>query len=581
VGLIVDTGEASIIGVSYNGTPLSDGDVADANSVGAPAGSFVLWIKSVEAAITPKTFTLTKTGKTATTITINVVDSEGPMINSTSGEGYATIQAAIDAATSGDTIVLGDDVNLGSNEEGAITVNKRITLDLAGHTITSGWGYWAIKVDTTGDLTIVDSGTTGHIVNTAALGEAIRSYGKLTINGGTYNADYAIIMSGESCDVTINEGEFNGWIYSNGSNSGPTLTITDGEFNRNFYLASANTVTTISGGTFTADATDEPYPDVAVIEIDAGTLNISGGTFTFAINTPDNLTATANTGRGGDFKGVIVAVKPSNSTLGSNYGSPVVVSITGGTFANTLGDAIVLVDQRPNSVTEENGITVNISGGTVEGGVAVYDSEGQDSVLSYNGEVSGQITASDLGVVNGALNYLGTDDLIIAGQVTGTGNLTTFSGTVSGSINGTITAQINANGIDTMSGEITLSPGTVDTGKVIRIIGTFPQTGIDGDFEGDIITGPEPTYVTSMEITCSAVTVAVGETLQLAVNVLPDGASNEVLWSVYVNDREKGSINETGLFTATAVGTVTVIVKALDGSLKDDTIVITVTREVD
>ena len=70
-------------------------------------------------------------------------------------------------------------------------------------------------------------------------------------------------------------------------------------------------------------------------------------------------------------------------------------------------------------------------------------------ILSYNGSVSGQITSSDLGVVNGTLDFEGTDDLIIEGNVTGTGNLTTFSGTVSGSINGTITAQINANGIST------------------------------------------------------------------------------------------------------------------------------------
>ena len=75
--------------------------------------------------------------------------------------------------------------------------------------------------------------------------------------------------------------------------------------------------------------------------------------------------------------------------------------------------------------------------------------------------------------------------------------------------------------------------------------------------------------------------MTVGETKQLSVNVTPEGASNEVAWSVYVNDIEKGSIDGTGLFTATAEGTVTVIAKALDGSLKDDTFVITVVPEVD
>ena len=194
-------------------------------------------------------------------------------------------------------------------------------------------------------------------------------------------------------------------------------------------------------------------------------------------------------------------------------------------------------------------------------------------ILSYNGSVSGQITSSDSGVVNGTLDFEGEDDLIIEGNVTGIGNLTTFIGTVSGSINGTITAQINANGIDTLSGTITPSSGVVD--GTIRIIGIFGQTGIDGDFEGEIITGPVPTYVETLEITSAAgSTVTVGDTLQLGINVTPEAASAEVAWSVYVNDREKGSIDETGLFTATAEGTVTVIAKALDGSLKDDTFVV-------
>ena len=134
---------------------------------------------------------------------------------------------------------------------------------------------------------------------------------------------------------------------------------------------------------------------------------------------------------------------------------------------------------------------------------------------------------------------------------------------------------MNANGIDTLSGVITDVSGAT---QPIRIIGTFIQSGIPGDFIGEIIVGPIPTYVESMTITSEGEInkLNVGNTLQLGVDVLPSVASNNVAWSVYVNDTEMGSISETGLFTATTPGTATIIAKALDGSLKDDTFDITI-----
>ncbi|MEA4920196.1 MAG: S-layer homology domain-containing protein, partial [Clostridiaceae bacterium] len=70
VGLVVDTGESSIIGVSYNGTAFTQSDVNDAASVNVGAGKFVLWIKADEVVSTPKTFTLSKSGRTTITITV-------------------------------------------------------------------------------------------------------------------------------------------------------------------------------------------------------------------------------------------------------------------------------------------------------------------------------------------------------------------------------------------------------------------------------------------------------------------------------------------------------------------------------
>ena len=75
VGLVVKTGQSSIIGVSYNGTALTAADVTDAESVGVDAGSFVLWIKADEVVSTSKTFTLSKSGYKSKTITVKFVDT--------------------------------------------------------------------------------------------------------------------------------------------------------------------------------------------------------------------------------------------------------------------------------------------------------------------------------------------------------------------------------------------------------------------------------------------------------------------------------------------------------------------------
>ena len=67
IGFVVNTGESDITSVSYNGVPLTEEDVLEAESVGVGNGSFVLWVKAENL---PKQFTLQTAGKAATTITI-------------------------------------------------------------------------------------------------------------------------------------------------------------------------------------------------------------------------------------------------------------------------------------------------------------------------------------------------------------------------------------------------------------------------------------------------------------------------------------------------------------------------------
>jgi hypothetical protein len=152
----------------------------------------------------------------------------------------------------------------------------------------------------------------------------------------------------------------------------------------------------------------------------------------------------------------------------------------------------------------------------------------------------------------------------------------TFTGTVTGDIEGSISGAENINGIDTLYGIVTGTGATLP----VRIIGIFPQSGINGDFVGQIITGAIPTYVDTMTIHSDADTVNVGATLPMTVTVTPEGASNTVNWSVWANNGSATNIAfidiNTGMLTGLKAGTVTVIAKALDGSLKDATKIITV-----
>ena len=58
IGLIIETGEDTLENVTYNGTALTVADIAEATSVGAPAGAFVLWLKADVVQTTPKTITI-------------------------------------------------------------------------------------------------------------------------------------------------------------------------------------------------------------------------------------------------------------------------------------------------------------------------------------------------------------------------------------------------------------------------------------------------------------------------------------------------------------------------------------------
>ncbi len=97
-----------------------------------------------------------RTGQVAVTMAMD------PVLNSSTMTGYPSLQAAIDAASANDVLVLQADIT-----EGLVTVNKDITIDGDGKKLTSTSASWGVVVETTGvtieDLTIDDAGTFGLI----------------------------------------------------------------------------------------------------------------------------------------------------------------------------------------------------------------------------------------------------------------------------------------------------------------------------------------------------------------------------------------------------------------------------------
>jgi len=163
VGLVVDTGLSSIIGVSYNGEALTSADVDEAASVGVGAGKFVLWVKADELVSTSKTFTLAKTGYTTKTITVSFVDTVG----------VTKLTTVADDANYDDSTANQDAVSV-SKSGNAVTVTGKLDIMKAFTSTTPDQGThkWVGLVVDTGLSSIVGVSYNGEALTSADVAEA-------------------------------------------------------------------------------------------------------------------------------------------------------------------------------------------------------------------------------------------------------------------------------------------------------------------------------------------------------------------------------------------------------------------------
>lgn len=297
-------------------------------------------------------------------------------------KGYATLQAAADAAKAGQTVTLINDVDLttGSNLE----VHKwlDIVLDMNGHSI-KGANADHKNICVSGKLTLMDSkeNSTGKIY--AEIPYQVGVYDKPLVqvdNNGAFVMESGHIKSVPAGDrqfvigaynystVTINGGTIeSGWYAINGSNDeyqNTTITINGGTL----VSTSSYAISHPQSGTLTIDNRAVVYGAGGAIDMKRGNLVVKGGIMTSK--------GKGNTGKWGEGTG-----DPDKAALNfcAPYGN-VTATIKGGTIT-AAGDA-VLTDDQP---TEGKTVALAIEGGKYSSDVSKYCSPGYTATPNPDG----------------------------------------------------------------------------------------------------------------------------------------------------------------------------------------------------
>lgn len=198
---------------------------------------------------------------------------------------YATLQEAINAAKSGSTVHLLDNVTL--TEPAVFPAGKKVDLNLMGHNITAEGK--ALRINGTTD--IQDTKKSGTIESKSDAAVAVSNNAKLTVYSGTLKGREGAVITGTSTGATIEIrykatliATDNAVIAGNGSqrDGKPNTILVKGStfiggIQSKGYIACGiyapwNDNVTVSGGTFN-------ITNGAGIVARAGTVKVTGGTF--------------------------------------------------------------------------------------------------------------------------------------------------------------------------------------------------------------------------------------------------------------------------------------------------------------
>ena len=313
------------------------------------------------------------------------------------GQPYETLQKAIDAANSNETILLltnisGEEIGSGNQmvfDEGES--NKNITINLQGNTVTASAGE-AVSIKANAlTLTIMN----GKIVNKNDGQYSDGIYAYCNANGSEDSRSHNL-------NLTLNGVEFETKTQS--------ISINGTAKNTNLVISNCNIVSTDEIGIY--------YPPDGVLEIVDTTITaptgiaIKGGTVTIGGNTK----ISANGEK-------VVPSQPypgsGNLTLTGDaiyfeggYSFPMVLNITGGTFKSENGYAVQM--NFKNAPENPPVRKISITGGTFSSDVSAYLAKGY--VQNANGEVGklNDVAVAEVTTADGTTNKYETLQKAIA-----------------------------------------------------------------------------------------------------------------------------------------------------------------------
>lgn len=342
-----------------------------------------------------------------------------------------------------------------------IETGMNVVLDLTTHTIQPEVGFEVsgsmdshalftsgiVRVKRGAELTI--KGTTGKISSYDS-GNTERTYAAVAITAPGESG------TGDAATLTVEGGNLEGYYYGIVGNG-----------NRH------NTSVTVSGGNVSALAEGD---GTAIYQPQEGTLTISGGTIT------------------GSATGVEIRSGSLTMTKGTVTGNGTPASVTpNGNGTTTVGAGIAVAQH--NTYKD---ITVNVSGGTVNGYTAFYMSNPMNNEASYLEHVEAHISGGTFNAINEGTNAVAKEGLNITSatlEITGgtfnsdptdylaAGYFAADNGNGTWTVDGPYVARIGATGYTTLQAAV----DAAQSGATITILSDF-TTAESSQFSG--ITNP-------------------------------------------------------------------------------------------
>lgn len=322
------------------------------------------------------------------------VYAEGVVVAKIGSDEYSTLQQAVNAVKSGETITL----VANTNEDITIAADKKFTLDLGTYTLTNVSSHTIVN---NGDLTITGDGTIDNISHGKG---ALVNNGTATVLSGTFtrsreagsapnnsggNSWYVIDNNGTNAVLTfkggkvINTSKFSSLIR----NLEAKLFVEEGTFENDFIVLKNddNGTMEISGGKVSTKAAGgSAVQNWSKFALSGGELNAVDGASAISTYSYTDDYKTTNTIVDGTINGDIKIQKYANSDCEAPELAITGAKITGDIIVQNGGKLEVVAGEIVGTITADQSATIKTSGGTytsepsedmVPDGYKVFDNE--------------------------------------------------------------------------------------------------------------------------------------------------------------------------------------------------------------